>query len=93
MAQSVRNLPAMQETLIQSLGWEDSLKKEMATHSTNLVWEFQWTKEPGRLPGVSGSIVHGAGYHGAGSTVHGVSRVGHDLATKSPTPPHLNVSV
>ena len=39
----------------------------MAIHSTILVWEILWTKEPGRLLGVSGSIVHGAGSHGAGS--------------------------
>ena len=45
----VKNLPAMQETLVQSLGWEDSLEKEIATHSSILAWRIPWTEEPGRL--------------------------------------------
>ena len=45
----VKNLPTMQETGIQSLGWEDPLEKEMATHSSILAWEIPWTEEPGRL--------------------------------------------
>jgi len=45
----VKNLPAMQETWVQSLGWEDSLQKEMATHSSILVWRIPWTEEPGGL--------------------------------------------
>ena len=45
----VKNLPAMQETWVQSLGWEDSLKKEMATHSSILAWEIPWTEEPDGL--------------------------------------------
>ena len=40
----------MQETQVQSLGWEDSLGKEMATHSSILAWEIPWTEEPGGLP-------------------------------------------
>ena len=47
--QMVKNLPAMRETRVQSLGWEDPLKKEMATHSSILAWRIPWTKEPGRL--------------------------------------------
>ena len=47
--QMVKNLPAMWETWVQSLGWEDPLKKEMATHSSILAWRIPWTKEPGRL--------------------------------------------
>ena len=39
----------MQETWVQSLGWEDSLEKEMATHSSTLAWRISWTEEPGRL--------------------------------------------
>ena len=39
----------MQETWVQSLGWEDPLKKEMATHSSILAWEISWTEEPGRI--------------------------------------------
>ena len=49
VAQAVKSLPAMQETWVQSLGWEDSLEKEMATHSNTLAWKIQWTEEPGRL--------------------------------------------
>ena len=50
MAQSVKNLLAMQETLVQlSLGWEDPLEKEMANYSSNLAWEIPWTQESGGL--------------------------------------------
>ena len=45
----VKNLPAMQETQVWSLGWEDPLKKEMATHSSILAKEIPWTEEPGGL--------------------------------------------
>ena len=47
VAQMVKNLPAMQETQVQSLGWEDPLKKEMATHSSILAWRIPWTEEAG----------------------------------------------
>ena len=49
LAQMVKNLPAIWETWVPSLGWEDPLKKGMATHSCILAWEFPWTEEPGRL--------------------------------------------
>ena len=49
VAQTVKNLPAMQETQVQSLGWEDPLENELATHSSILDWRIPWTKEPGRL--------------------------------------------
>ena len=49
VAQSVKNLCAMQETQVQSLGWEDPLEKEVATHSSLLAWRIPWTKEPGGL--------------------------------------------
>ena len=49
MAQTVKNLPAMQETWVQSLGQEDPLEKGMATHATILAWRILWTEEPGRL--------------------------------------------
>ena len=49
VAQTVKNLPAMQETKVQSLGQEDPLEKDMATHSSILAWRIPWTKEPGRL--------------------------------------------
>ena len=43
----VKNSPAMQETQVQSLGWEDPLEKGIATHSSILVWRIPWTEEPG----------------------------------------------
>ena len=49
MAQTVKNLPAMQETQVQSLGQEDPLEKGMATHSSILAWRIPWTEEPGGL--------------------------------------------
>ena len=49
MAQTVKCLPTMQETRVQSLGQEDALEKEMATHSSILAWKIPWTEEPGRL--------------------------------------------
>ena len=45
----VNNLPAMQETLVRSLGQEDPLEESMATHASILVWRIPWTEEPGRL--------------------------------------------
>ena len=48
----VRNLPEMQETWIQALGWEDPLEKKMATHSSIFAWEIPWTEEPGGLQSV-----------------------------------------
>ena len=49
MAQTVKRLPARRKTRVQSLGWEDLLKKEMATHSSILAWKIPWTEEPGKL--------------------------------------------
>ena len=49
MAQMVKCLPAMQETWVRSLGREDLLEKEMATHSSSLAWKIPWMEEPGRL--------------------------------------------
>ena len=46
----VKNLPAMQETWVQSLGWEDPLEKGMGTHCSILAWRIPWTEDPGRLP-------------------------------------------
>ena len=48
VAQMVKHLPATWETRVQSLGWEDPLEKEMATHSSTLAWKIPWTEEPGR---------------------------------------------
>ena len=49
IAQSIKNLPVMQETQVQFLGQEDSLEKEMTTHSSILAWEISWREEPGGL--------------------------------------------
>ena len=49
VAQTVKNLPAMQETQVRSLGWEDPLEKEMATHFSILAWKIPWTEVSGRL--------------------------------------------
>ena len=49
MAQMVKRLPTVRETRVQSLGREDSLEKEMATHSSILAWKIPWMEEPGRL--------------------------------------------
>ena len=49
VAQMVKRLPTMRETRVRSLGWEDPLEKEMATHSSILAWKIPWTEEPGRL--------------------------------------------
>ena len=64
----------MQETWVQSLGQEDPLEKEMATHSSILAWRIPWTEEPGGLQSM------------------GVTRVGHNLATKPQPPPPPNFS-
>ena len=49
----VKNIPANQETRVQSLDWEDPLEKEMATHSSILAWEIPWAEEPGGLQSIS----------------------------------------
>ena len=53
VAQMVKNLPSVQETLVRSLGWEDCLEKEMAIHTSILAWRIPWTEEP------CGYTVHG----------------------------------
>ena len=59
VAQMVKSLPAMWETWVQSLGWEDLLEKEMATHSNILSWKIPWTEEPGSLQSMG---LHRVGY-------------------------------
>ena len=49
VAQRLKHLPAMRETWVRSLGWEDTLEKEMATHSSILAWRIPWAEEPGGL--------------------------------------------
>ena len=57
VAQMVKSPPAMRETWVQSLGWEDPLEKEMATHSSILAWRIPWTEGPGRLQSVGSQRV------------------------------------
>ena len=58
MTQRVKNFLPMQETQVQSLGWEDPLEEEMATHSSILAWRILWTQEPGRLSMGSQRVGH-----------------------------------
>ena len=53
----VKNPPTMQETWLQSVGWEDPLEKEMATHSSILVWRIPWTEKPGGLQSIGSQRV------------------------------------
>ena len=52
VAQMVKNLPAMQETRVQTLGWKDPLEEGMATHSSTITCRIPWTEEPGRLQSI-----------------------------------------
>ena len=53
VAQMVKNPPAMRETWVQSLGWEDPLEEGMTTHSSILAWRIQWSEEPGGLQSIA----------------------------------------
>ena len=57
VAQMLKRLPAMQKTWVQSLGQEDPLEKKMANHSSIIVWEIPWTKEPGRLQSIGSAFI------------------------------------
>ena len=57
VTQIIKNPPAMPETRVQSLGWEDPLEKGMATYSGILAWKISWTEEPGRLQSTGSQIV------------------------------------
>ena len=57
VAQMVKNLPALQETWVQSLGQEHALEKKMATHSNILAWRIPWTEEPGGLQSIGSQRV------------------------------------
>ena len=57
VAQKLKDLPGMRETWVRSLGWEDPLEKEMATHSSTLAWRIPWREEPGRLPSMGSQRV------------------------------------
>ena len=57
VAQTVKRLSTMQETRVQSLGWEDPQQKEMAPHSSTIAWKIPWTEEPGRLQSMASQRV------------------------------------
>ena len=57
VGQMVKNLPAMKETQLPSLGWEDPLEKGMATHSSIFAWRISWTEEPDGLQSIGSQIV------------------------------------
>ena len=57
VVQTVKRLPTIWETWVQSLGQEDLLEKEMATHSSILAWKIPWTEDPGRLQSIGSQIV------------------------------------
>ena len=57
VAQTIKRLSAVQETRVWSLGWEDPLEKEMATHCSTLAWKIPWMEEPGRLQSVGSQRV------------------------------------
>ena len=57
VAHTIKRLPTMWETRVQSLGQEDILEKEMATHSSTLAWKIPWTEEPGRLQSMGSQTV------------------------------------
>ena len=57
VAQTVKNLPAIQETWVQSLGWENLLEKGIAIHSSILAWRIPWTEEPSGLPSMGSQTI------------------------------------
>ena len=63
VAQMVKNLCAIQDTQVLSLGWEDHLEKRMATHSSILAWRTPWTEEPGGFHGVTKSQTQPSDQH------------------------------
>ena len=66
LAQMVKNLPAMQETWVRSLDWEEPLEKGTASHSSTPAWEIPWTGDPGRLPSMGS---HRVGYDRAANSI------------------------
>ena len=58
VAQTIKNLPAKQETQVRSLGWKDPQEKEMVTHSSILAWRIPWTEELGGLPSMRQRVRH-----------------------------------
>ena len=71
MAQTIKNLPAMQETWLQSLGWEDPLEMGKATHSSILAWRIPWTEESGGLQSMGSQRT---GHDGAAKHIAPISK-------------------
>ena len=72
VAQRIKRLPAMQETWVRSLGWEDPLEKEMATHPSVLAWRIPWTEEPGGLQSMG---LQRVGHDWATSLTHSLKEI------------------
>ena len=70
VAQRVKNAPAMQETWVSPLGWEDPLEKERATHSSILAWEIPCMKEPGRLQSMGSDMTEVTEHTGTQVCMH-----------------------
>ena len=79
VAKIVKCLPAMWETWAQSLGWEDPLEKEMATHSNVLAWRIPWTEEPGGLQSTGSQRVG----HDLATSLHSLTLEWSDQITQS----------
>ena len=86
VAQMVKNLPTLQETWVQSLGWEDPLEKWMPTHSNILAWRIPWTKEPGGLQSLASQRVR---HNWATKWAHTCTHT----HTPTPTPTHTHTQV
>ena len=76
-AQTVENLPAVQETWVQSLGWEYPLEKGMATHSSILAWRIPWTEEPGGLQSMGSQRI---GHDWSTNSFHAVQGEGYGMS-------------
>ena len=92
VAQRLKRLPAMQEIWVRSLGWEDLLEKEMATHSSILAWRIPWTEEPGGLQSTGSQRV---GHDWVTSVTHSVyiCQLQSPNSSHSPYPRHAHTSV
>ena len=80
VSQTIKNLPAVQETWVQSLDWEDPLEKEMATHFSIFTWKIPWTEEPGRLQSMGSQWV---GHHWATKCTHTLIQFSHSVVSDS----------
>ena len=82
VAQTVKHLPAMHETRVRSLGQEDPLEKEMASHSSTLAWKIPWTEEPGKFHGWRSLVGYSPRRHKESGTTERLHFHFHFLYTK-----------